>query len=89
MRFHIWREVANHALLHISTVLKRLFYFYARTEGKVKRYLRKIEEQNNVLNLAWFFFSVFKAEEKIAPMHERLSKFHKEFMDKYKDDKEN
>ena len=61
MRFHIWREVANHAVVHISTVLKRLFYSYARTEGKVKCYLRKREEQNNVLNLAWFFFSVFKA----------------------------
>ena len=40
------------------------------------------------------FFSSYRLtilppEEKIAPMYERLSKFHKEFMDKYKDDKEN
>ncbi|CAH3041889.1 unnamed protein product [Pocillopora meandrina] len=36
-----------------------------------------------------FRLTILPSEEKIAPMHERLSKFHKEFMDKYKEDKEN
>ena len=39
--------------------------------------------------LRQFYNSILPSEEKIAPMYERLSKFHKEFMDKYKDDKEN
>ncbi|XP_027036528.1 alanine aminotransferase 2-like [Pocillopora damicornis] len=36
-----------------------------------------------------FRLTILPSEEKIAPMYERLSKFHKEFMDKYKDNKEN
>ena len=37
----------------------------------------------------YYRLTILPSEEKIAPMHERLSKFHKEFMDKYKEDKEN
>lgn len=36
-----------------------------------------------------FRLTILPSKEKIAPMYERLSKFHKEFMDKYKDNKEN
>lgn len=33
--------------------------------------------------------TILPSEEKVVPMYDRFSKFHKEFMNKYMDDKEN
>lgn len=33
-----------------------------------------------------FRFTITPAEDKLAPMFKRIAKFHKEFMDKYRDD---
>ena len=55
-----YREKPNHASLRMSAVLKRLFDFCTRTEGKAKRCL-KDRRTKSCTQPCLNFFSIFKA----------------------------